>query len=225
MKKVKFDKPDYKFWAKKDAWSLHQAALLLHGIDPLKHRALRLTRREIPAEFEEAQKTYILLQSVPWREQHQGYYFYGQGPHPVAIIVEAKKKDLPLPLKLTKFVAQRFDQERKDREEFQKLEKQNEIQASSGQKDIPPQSLPPQEPPLSSRERKNLLKAIGVLVNLLIDEKAKSTRSSRGTKVSALQISQMMLDKAQELEIEIEGLKSFDRKITEALELLKEEVL
>jgi hypothetical protein len=78
---------------------------------------------------------------------------------------------------------------------------------------------------LSSRERKNLLKAIGILVKLLTDEKGKSTRTKQGEKISSLQISQMMIDKANDLGIQIEGLKSFDRKITEALELLTEEII
>lgn len=92
MTKVKFPKPDYKFWAKKETWSLHQAALLLHGIDPLQNRSLRLTAKNIPPEFNEVLKTYLLLQSVPWRERHTEYYLYGSGAHPIAIIFEADKK-------------------------------------------------------------------------------------------------------------------------------------
>lgn len=217
-------KPDYKFWATKETWSLHQAALLLNGIDPLKNRSLRLTQKDLPQEFEESHKTYILLQSIPWRDRHANYYIYGVGAHPVAIIYEAKHKNLPIPTRLLKFVAKRYERElalKKEHEEQEKLEQQKH--AISNDQTIQEQNSAPAS--LTSRERKNLMKAIGVLVNVLMDEKMKSQRSGQKAKISALQISQMMLDKAQELGIEIEGLKSFDRKITEALDLLQEEII
>ncbi len=225
MTELKYPKPDYKHWAKMDTWSLHQSAFLLHDIDPLEVRGVKLTAKKLEPEFKEIQKTYLLLQGVPWRERHTYYYLSGTGTHPVAIIFEARKKDLPVPAKLLKLVRQRMKREENEKIELEKIEKQQqeliaqreEKNADNNKKSLPEQSL-------SSRERKNLLKAIGVLVNVLMDERAKSKHSNRGAKLSALQISQMMLEKAEHLGIEIEGLKSFDRKITEALELLQEEL-
>lgn len=212
MTEIKFTKPDYKFWVKKEGWSLHQSALLLHGIDPLEVRSVRLTAKDLAPEFKKAQKTYLLLQSVPWSERHPGYFSYGIGAHPVAIIVEAKKKGLPIPVRLLNLVKKRFEKEQEEKKEDEEAEKDQNTQTPIKQ------TAPDQ--PLSSRERKNLLKAIGILVKLLGEKREKTS----GIKLSALQVSQLMLDKAHALGIEIEGLKSFDRKITEALALLDEEV-
>lgn len=208
--------PDYKFWAAAETWSINQAALLLHGIDPHQHRSLRLAEKNIPAEFLEVQKTYVLLRSVPWQHRHCNYYFPYQGVHPIAVLYEAKTKSLPCPPDLHKLIAQRYAIETELKKEDVPVENQDSIS---------PKEKATQEQPLISRERKNLLKAVGILVKLLIDEKEKSTRSNHGTKISALQILQLMLDKADALGVEIEGLKSFDRKITESLELLDEELV
>jgi hypothetical protein len=68
-----------------------------------------------------------------------------------------------------------------------------------------------------------LLKAIGILVRLHFDEKTKSPRFNRNNKLNAFQISQTLLEKALEIGIETEGLKSLDRKIKESLDLLETE--
>ena len=36
------EKPNYRWWAKMEVWTLKQAALLLHGMDPHKYRSLKL---------------------------------------------------------------------------------------------------------------------------------------------------------------------------------------
>lgn len=185
---TKFPKPDYKFWAAAETWSINQAALVLHGIDPHQYRSLRLAKNNIPAEFAEVQKTYLLLRSVPWQDRHFRYYFPNQGIHPVAVFYEAKVKGIPIPSELHQLIAQRFDLETKAEKENRPDE--NEVNITS-------EENPNKEQPLINRERKNLLKAIGILVKLLIDEKEKSTRSNQGTKISALQILQLMLDKAR----------------------------
>lgn len=75
---------------------------------------------------------------------------------------------------------------------------------------------------MASRERKSYIKGIGLLVLIIKELKEKISRNTE-IKLSALQISQMLIDKAQSLEIDIDGLKSFDRKISEAIELINQE--
>jgi len=77
--------------------------------------------------------------------------------------------------------------------------------------------------PSSSSERRAFLKAIGVLVKLLLDSNLGNRVCICGQKPSAFQIAQLLLEKAESLRMETEGLKSMDRKITEALELLAKE--
>lgn len=111
MDKLKFPKPDYKFWANVETWSINQAAFLLHGIDPNHVRSIRLAEHDTPAEFLKIQKTYILLRKVPWAERHAYYYVPNSGPHPIAVIVEAKRKGLPIPKALFNAVSKRFERE------------------------------------------------------------------------------------------------------------------
>lgn len=207
--KIKFPKPDYKYWARAETWSQQKAAFLLHGIDPEKYTDVKL-EKESRVEFEEVRKTYRILRSVPWRERHPGYYFANVGVHPVAIICEAVKKDLHIPAVLRKLVAKRYQQE---------LDFRNEINETDNQEEKPSSD---QDQELSPRERNNYLKAIAVLITLLLDEKMKSSRNA-SNKYSASQISRLMLDKAESLNLDTNGIKSFDRKITEALELLNQE--
>lgn len=214
MSKIKFPKPDYKFWAKAETWSINQAAFLLHGIDPHEVRMIRLAEHRVPAEFEDVQKTYFLLRKVPWKERHGDYYLPNSGVHPIAIIFEAKAKDLPIPKALFNVVKEHYVREQERKEGLEKEEKEAEKIQHKNEK---------VNESFSTRERHNFLKAIGLLIKLLIDEKDKSTRANRVIKLSASQISQMMLEKAEYLGMENEGIKSFDRKITEALELIEEE--
>lgn len=204
---MKTPKPDYKWWAKADSWSLKEAALLLHGIDPYQHRPLRLAERDIPPEFSKTQKTYLLLQSIPWKERYA--YHVGKGLCPLAVVAEAVDKELPLPKQLHDLVSTRFAAKKKtakkDTSTSDPLENNNQ--------------------PLSTRERRTFLKGVGILVKLLLDSNLSKKICSQGQKPSALQIAQLMLDKAEEIGMELEGLKSMDRKITEALALLAEESL
>lgn len=214
MTKKKYPKPDYKYWAVAETWSQNQAAFLLHGIDPNKYPEVRLLEKEIPSEFKEVKMTYSLLRSVPWSKRHPEYYFANVGISPIAIIYEATSKNLHIPAQLRKLIAKRYEQETALKKEMEEENYPQEHQASEQA-----QQNKLQEQPLVNRERNNYLKGIGILVSLLIDEKAKSSRNS-GIKYSAAQIVRLMMDKAQNLGVDQEGLKSFDRKITEAMELL-----
>lgn len=203
--------PDYDHWAKMDAWSINQAAFLLHDIDPLLDpiRSIRLGERVVPSQLESAQKTYAILRKIPWQQRYPNYYIQKSGTHPAAIVFEAIKKDLPLPKALYEAIAKLS--------EYRRLEKEN---STNGPKEIDEIKNIKQD--LSTRERRNFLKTIGILVRLYFDKKSNFNRGDN--KLNAFKISQTILDKAQEIGLEAEGLKSLDRKITEALELLDEEV-
>jgi len=198
-------KLDYAWWAKMDSWALKESAFLLHDIDPHLYRSFRLAEADIPPGLEEIQRTYWLLQSIAWKERHS--YHTGKGLHPLAVVSEAANKELPLPKQLYGFVMERF----------------------GGTALLTTKSTTPEkvsvvsDQPLSTRERRAFLKAIGVLVKLLLDSNLGSRVCVRGQKPSAFQIAQLILEKAESLGMETEGLKSMDRKITEALELLAEE--
>lgn len=221
------DKPDYKLWAKKETWSLKEGVLLLHGLDPLKHRSLRPYDREIPPEFEEVQKTYLLMRSVPWRERYPEFYSYSDGLHPIVIIREAGRKEIRVPKLLLKAVNERFKREETEVKELPSIPKESE---SVHREPIYPykeiqENKTTSEPTLTSRERRNLLKTIGILVQMHFAEGQNSSpRYNRGNKLNAYQVAQSILEKAQAMGMETEGMKSLDRKITDALELLEEEI-
>ena len=120
--------------------------------------------------------------------------------------MEAIKKELPLPHPLRELITKRFADENLNNEKLvlHSLEKTKTNSQT-----------------LASRERRTYLKAIGILITLLMDEK--KIPATRGQKPSASQLAQIMLEKAENLGLNTEGLKSIDRKITEALELLAEE--
>jgi hypothetical protein len=207
--------PDYKYWAKVDTWSLNQAAFILHGLNPLfdRIRSIRLGERGVPAELEEIQKTYNLLRKIPWQNRHPKYFYQKLGVHPAAVVYEACKKDLDVPKPLYKAIAKTS--------EYKRIEKENSDIAT----EPPENSKANNKKNLSTRERRNLLKTIGILVRLHFDEKNKSGLYNRGeNKLNAYQIAQKLLEKSEALGVETKGLESLDRKITEALELLNEEM-
>lgn len=205
----KHPKPDYKYWAKAETWSQSKAALLLHGIDPDKYPSLNLGMRETPLELDAAKKTFKIIRSIPWMERHKGYYYPNIGISPVAILAEANLKNLPFPAPLKKLIQKRFEVEMK----FKNLiHPQTHIEPVGN----------PKRPSLANRERNNYLKAIGLLAALLIDEKVKSSKNSQA-RLSASQIARLIIEKAEVLELDASGMKSIDRKITEAVELLNQE--
>jgi len=204
---MNISKPDYNWWSKVDNWSLKEAALLLHGHDPCEHRLLQLGEIYILSEMEEVQKTYFLLKATPWKERYA--YHVGKGLCPMAVMTEAIEKALPFPQPLYELVSARFARQN------QGLTKNVGSHASASSSEAKQQ--------FSVRERRTFLKSIGILVQLLLDSNLAKKLCTHGKKPSAFQIMQLMLEKAEALGMEAEGLKSIDRKITEALKLLAEE--
>ena len=205
----KHPKPDYKHWAKAETWSQSKAALLLHGIDPDKYPSLNLGMKETPPELDAAKKTFKIIRSIPWMERHREYYYPNVGISPVAILAEARLKNLPFPAPLRKLIQKRFEIEM----EFKNLVHPKTHIEHVGN---------PKITSVASRERNNYLKAIGLLAALLIDEKIKSSKNPQ-LRLSASQIARLIVEKAEVLELDASGLKSIDRKITEAVELLNQE--
>lgn len=101
-------KPDYGWWAKVDSWSFEDAALL-HDVDPCSCQLFGMSPTEIPLDFREAHKTCSLLKSIAWKEKYP--FHTAKGLHPLAVVTEAIKKDLPLPQPLRELITQRFADE------------------------------------------------------------------------------------------------------------------
>jgi hypothetical protein len=167
-------KPDYAWWAKADRWSPEDAALLLHDIDPFSCRPLGIGETEIPLGFKEAHKTCDLLKSIFWKQKYPLHS--AKGLHPLAVVMEAIKKELPLPQPLRELIIKHFADE----------DPSNKSSSPSEKK---------LNRPLASRELRTYLKAIGILVTLLMD--GKKIPASRGQKPSASQVAQIMLQKRQ----------------------------
>lgn len=194
-------KPDYEKNAYKDVWSIKDFAMLLHDVCPDTYKSLRLENdRTTPSGFEEIRSTYVMLKAIKWRDKYKKFHTRNGGNHPLAFINEAKIKGIPISDALWRSIERRHQQE------------MCEILKMVDGKDSN----------LGARERNNLLKGIGILISVLIDEKVKSSRNTN-LRLSASQLARLMIDKAEQLGVDAEGLKSFDRKITEAIELINQE--
>lgn len=212
-------KPNYHWWVNMETWTFKQATLLLHGLDPNRYPALKPYVYHLPPEYLPLKKTYLVISQFPWRQLYPQYYFENQGVHPVAIIFIALQKRLPLPKRLRKLVIARFHQENQQKQHGL------DVQATL----LPYATDPKPSPPtiiqrrfgFTARERKNLLRSLGIVVRLLFSEEQGSPRYWYANHLNASQIAQTILEKAQQMGIPTQGLKSLDRKITEALTLLE----
>ncbi len=194
-------KPDYEKNACKDVWSIKDFAMLLHDVCPDTYKSLRLENdATTPSGFEEIRSTYVMLKAIKWKDKYKIFHTRNGGNHPLAFIHEAKIKGIPLSAALWSSIEKRHQQE------------MGEILKAVEGKDSK----------LITRERNNLLKGIGILISVLRDEKAKASRNLE-LKLSALQITRLMMDKAENLGVDVEGIKSFDRKIAEAIDLINQE--
>lgn len=111
-------------------------------------------------------------------------------------------------------------QERHKREQEQK---QTQLLKTSSNQKTDVSLANPKE--LSTRERRSLLKSIGIMALLLSEDSKRSSQFKLNNRPNAFQIAEAVLTKADALGISPEGLKSLDRKIKEALELIAEEGL
>jgi hypothetical protein len=217
------EKPNYRWWAKMEVWTLKQAALLLHGMDPHKYRSLKPYVNNLPPEYADLQKTYFVLHQFPWEETYSDYYYRGKGIHPVAIVHLAITQKLPLPKRLKKWVAERFHRETSSETDERDIPSTFAPYASAVKYHPPQPTIIQKNFGFTARERKNLLRGLGILVLLLFDDENSSPRYFYANKLNAYQIMQTIIEKAQRRGINTKGLKSLDRKITEALALLEAE--
>jgi hypothetical protein len=215
---MKNNKPDYIFWSKLEFWKLKDAALLLHDIEPHLYKTLKFLTKDVPADLTEVYKTYLILKDAQWKDYPS--VCYGNEANPYTIIAVAIRKELPLPQELHDLVNTRYQRERelKCKSDFSNENKCKDVIILNNNTNLSKNT------PITIRERNNLLKAIGILVKILINDKANTKLFRNGQKPSAYQISQLIIEKAEMLNIETDGLKSFNRKITEALGLLNEEL-
>lgn len=212
------EKADYKQWLIASTWNMNQAAYLLSGFNPNPYR---LADAIVPPELKKAKLLHTLLTRVPWRDEYPAHYFPNLGIRPAAIIHFAVKKNLKVPKVLFRLVSATPEYQQIEREVNELVMTANSYSPSENKlSEIKSQK---ENQWLTTRERRTFLKAMGLLIRLHFDDKKLTPRYSRGGKLNAYQIAQDILDKAQELGVEIEGLKSLDRKISEALELLDEE--
>jgi hypothetical protein len=202
MEMQKDSLPDYSCWSKLDTWTLKDAALLLHALDPLEYRQVKFNLREVPnaTELKDAYKTFLILNNVTRNQR----YSDNSGILIEIIYAVVEQKELPIPKELKALLDKRFQR------------KQETQQAAIVNH--------PFNKETSTRERRNFLKQIGLIVHVLMDTKHPRYQFLLSDRVNAFSIAQAMLDKAKELDVGTEGLKSCNRKIAEALEFLEEEV-
>ena len=161
------------------------------------------------------------MQQYPWEQRLPQYYYAGKGIHPVAIISLAIHNKLPLSKRLRKLVVERFHRE------TQLKTKEIDIHQLFSL-DLPKISPSPPKAmsctvDFTARERKNLLRCLGILIRVLIGDEQTSPRHWYADHLNAYQIAQTILEKAQKMGFSTKGLKSLDRKITEAMALLAAE--
>jgi hypothetical protein len=208
-------KPDYVFWSKWDEWIFKDAALLLHGFEPLELKQAKfiVTKPPEEPELQEAHKTFLLLKHSNWRDLG---LITSNSTHPYAIEQMARHKDLPFPQEIAECL-----NARRKREQINP-HPSHSINAMLQEMELPPEKN--KEVSAHSRERRNSLKIIGILVLLLEKNKKKTSKLKHNESLSASQIKDIILEKAEHFNIETDGLKSIDRKIAEAMALLRDEI-
>jgi hypothetical protein len=218
------ERPRYHWWVfSMEVWTLKQATLLLHGLDPNQYRSLKPYARNLPAEYTPLQKTYLVLQQYPWEDYLADYYFPEKGIHPAAVIAVAIEKKLPLPKRLRKTVIERFHRE--NQAEKMGLEIPTVLAPYMAKFAPEKQKIVHHTRTLgfTARERKNLLRSLGIVIRLWLRDEKSSPRYWYAHRLNASQIAQTILEQAQQMGLPTSGLKSLDRKITEAMALLDTE--
>lgn len=206
MEKNEKSQPDYKFWIKLDHWSLKDAALLLNELDPMEYAHIKFNTREIPnsSELKEAYKTFLILKDSIRGEGKS--YADSNELHPCNVCIIADKKDITLPKDLVLFLNKHMERNKK-REEEQKI--------------ATAQHSPNED--LLIRERRNHLKIFGMFAHLLTEWRNEVYQFEISGRPNSHQIAKALLDKAISMQIEIDGIKSCNRKIAEGLKFLEEE--
>lgn len=195
-------KPDFSYWIRQTTWTLEEAALIINGIEPARGGDASLLFNDKKAKPpHKLQTTYELLKKVP-----RNFHYQQEGlisPH-TAIHIANENELLHWEFDDAILKAQ-TDYIKEEEMKFKGIDDKEYDEF------------------LASRERRNLLKTIGIFVKIFVAEKRYSPKYLRGDTINASQISKMLIEKAESLGIETEGLKSLNRKITAALDILDEE--
>lgn len=196
--------PDYAFWSKLETWTLKNAALLLHAFDPLEYRQVKFNLREIPnaPELKDVYKTFLILENVIANKQP--YYANNSGIPLNIIYAVVEQKELSIPKQLKLMLDKRFQREEAEKQAIK--------------------AKHPFNKEVFTRERRNFLKYIGLLSHGLMNWKHPRYEFRLSDRPNAYNINQFVLDMAEKLKVNKDGLKSGNRKVTEALELLEEEM-
>ena len=198
--------PDYNFWCKLDKWSFKQAALLLHELDPFRFESIRFNMSAFPEnpDLNDTYKTFLILKKTKLGESSHSL-------HPKDFIKIAFEKKL--------YICPNFMEAIKNEhllENMTESKKENvtitETTGNTGNTET--------NKNLTTRERHTLLKALGLMTRILTKHSPKFKIKDRP---NTSQILLALLEEAERLNINPDGLKSVDRKLTEALELLEEE--
>lgn len=187
--------PDYVYWCKYDIWDFKQAALLLQGLDPFKYQKIPFNSKAPPEtrELYEAHKIYLLLKKCV-------DFKYNNGAHPIDFFNVAEKKGFSIPTGLKDEILKQLDKD---------------IEPKKSQISNPFNPICDKE--LGTRERNVFLKAVALMTYML---SSYFSRFEVNHRPNPHQISQAILEKAESMGVDTAGLKSFERKITEALAFL-----
>jgi hypothetical protein len=211
--------PDYEFWSKLDRWNFKEAALLLQDIDPLEYKQVQFSTKALPdqPELKEAYKTFLLLKKTS-SDGYRSMNSHSASPQEIYMI--AFRKGLAIPEKLAACLKSQEQREQENRFLLQSNAANNSAQIlAKNQATIG--NIENKE--LSTRERKSLLKSIGILTLLLTENSKSSAQFTLSNRPNAFRITEAVITKAEAIGVSTEGLKSLDRKIKDALDLLEEE--
>lgn len=198
--------PNYECCASMEYWGFNTAALILSDICPIKYRSVRLVEGDIPEGFEKAREICYILKSIPWSDLYKDYYFKGKGIRSSAVIAIAKSKKINIHPELLNFMELHYKAE---------LAQLNELLTTKNK------NSNNEDKELSSRERKSWQLGLGLLTRLYANKIGKLCDDQ--VKMSASQLHMLLLDEAEKIGMSSDGLKSFDRKITQSLELIASE--
>jgi hypothetical protein len=217
-------KPDYEYWSKMDIWKFKEAAMLFQEIEPIHYSKIKfnVSALHLPPELHKAYRTYLIFQTMQWKHLF-AYHQPHLDAHPFDIFLHARKKELKIPDELSEFMIERIQREAAEHPGIEKYRMLLETFSIPKKRENNENSDDEETQAFSARERRNLLKTLGVLILLFIEKNKNAADYKRANKPNAYQIAQTIIDKAGAIELEIEGLKSIDRKITEACLLIEQE--
>ncbi len=157
-------RPNYHEWAKAKVWTIEQAAFLLNDLDPLEYEPLILSTGMVPAELKDVLETYHELRAGYRRKMGKTLYLIEPGMvdnltweynlcYPEGLMKAIYQHDyIDLPAQLANESLERIPEE--------SSKKSTDIRPKTDFNQIT------RESPLMNRERRNLLKTIGLLVNM-----------------------------------------------------------